>query len=76
MPDFTNIGANTTVSDFSNVAQSDLVTFVNTGDNGVLIVTTHIGFGEGGFGEGPFGGEITSFVLNPLTTVWTDIETP
>lgn len=49
--------------------------FINIGDNGIIIVTTTTGFGEGGFGEGPFGGGVQVATISAVT-VWTNIATP
>ena len=74
MSDFTNI---TDVAvNFEEIAQSDAVDFMNIGDEGVIVVVSSVGFGEGGFGDGPFGGGETTLIVSGVTTTWTNIETP
>lgn len=74
------------MSDFTSIPDSGVpfttfeedtgVDFVAIGDQGVIVVTTQTGFGEGGFGEGPFGGGTTTVILSGGTTIWTNINTP
>lgn len=54
----------------------DASDFVNIGDEGLITVTTSVGFGEGGFGEGGFGGDTITVEVGSSSTVWTNISTP
>lgn len=50
--------------------------FIDIGDEGVIIVSAAVGFGEGGFGEGPFGGGEEVIMISGGETEWTNITEP